>query len=163
MTTATMMLQEMPPVSTLTVKTLFKGDVEVPEEDIVTFAGPLLGFAGLQRFFIYQTEPGPLYWMQALEDEKIAFCLLAPFQAGLDPDLEITGEDVADLGAIGSDDIVVYTLVVLDPDPKLVRTNLRAPILVCTRSHLAKQVVLQDNRLSVRFLLRDLGAKPTGP
>ena len=37
---------------------------------------------GLKRFLIYQTQTGPMFWLQSVEDEKAAFCLLAPFQAG---------------------------------------------------------------------------------
>ncbi len=162
MTTMTLTLKEELAVPIIPVKTLFKGEVPVPEEELTTFVGPLLGFDQLRRFYIYQTDPGPLYWMQAVEDEKVSFCLLAPFQAGLDPDLAITSEDVADIGARSLEDILVLTVVVLDRDPRLTRTNLRAPILVCRTSRMAKQVVLQDARLPIRFYLRDLGAQPVG-
>jgi flagellar assembly factor FliW len=157
----TLMLEE-PTVPTIAITTLFKGEVQVPEEELVSFINPLLGFEHLKRFLIYQTDPGPLYWMQSAEEAKVSFCLLAPFQAGLDPDLEISGEDVADIGARDAEDITVYTVVVLDKDPKQVRTNLRAPILVSRGSRQAKQVVLQDSRLPIRFYLRDLGLKAAG-
>ena len=157
----TMLLEE-PTVTTIAVKTLFQGVMEVPETDLITFISPLLGFDGLRRFLLYQTQPGPLYWLQAVDDEKVSFCLLAPFQAGMDPDLEITGEDVADIGAQHAQDIEVYTVVVLDQNQDDTRTNLRAPILFNSRSHLAKQVVLNDNRLPIRFYLRDLGKTSVG-
>jgi len=51
-------------------------------------------------------------------------------------------------------------MVVLDKDPSQRRTNLRAPILVCRNTRMAKQVVLQDTRLPIKFFLRDL--KPIG-
>jgi flagellar assembly factor FliW len=159
--TTTMTLKE-PTVTTIAVKTLFKGVVEVPEESLISFISPMLGFEKLRRFLIYQTQPGPLYWMQSVEDERTAFCILSPFQAGLDPDFELVGEDVADLGANSPEQLDVFTIVVLDPDPALTRTNLRAPILVGRQSRLAKQIVLNDGRLPIRFFLRDIGAKPTG-
>jgi flagellar assembly factor FliW len=147
-------------VATIQVKTLLKGTVEVPEDKLITFISPLLGFEHLKRFLIYQTQEGALYWLQAVEDSQVAFCLLAPFQAGLDPDLEISGEDVAEIGARDAQDIDVYTIVVLDRDPAQHRTNLRAPILVSRTGNLAKQVVLNDNRLPIKLLLSDL--KPAG-
>ena len=78
----------------------------------------------------------------------------------LDPDIELSSEDVADIGAKDPSDIDVFTMVVLDKDPAQRRTNLRAPILVCRTTRKAKQVVLQDTRLPIKFYLRDL--KPTG-
>lgn len=149
-----------PTVATLTVQTLLKGPVEVAEDQLTTFVTPLLGFPQLKRWLFYQTQSGPSYWIQSVDDPKVSFCVLAPFQAGLDPDIELTGEDVADIGAKDASDIDVYTVVVLDPDPAQRRTNLRAPILVCRATRMAKQVVLQDTRLPIKFFLRDL--KPLG-
>ena len=143
-------------VATLTVSTLLKGPVEVSEDQLTTFVTPLLGFPHLKRWLFYQTQSGPSYWIQSVDDPKVGFCVLAPFQAGLDPDIELNGEDVADIGAKDSSDIDVYTMVVLDQDVTQRRTNLRAPILVCRTTRLAKQVILQDTRLPIKFFLRDL-------
>jgi flagellar assembly factor FliW len=144
------------PAAMITVQTLFKGAVEVEEHQLISFVTPLLGFPHLKRFLIYQTQLGPTYWLQAVDDPKIGFCLLAPFQAGLDPDLELSGDDVADIGAHSPADLDVYNVVVLDANPDQRRANLRAPILVCRSTNLAKQVVLSDTRLPIRFYLRDL-------
>jgi flagellar assembly factor FliW len=143
----------------ISVKTLLKGVIEVPEDRLITFTRPLLGFDSLKRFLLYQTAEGPMYWLQSVEDERTAFCLLAPFLAGLDPDLVITPADAIDIQASGSGDIDVYTVVVLDRDPALVRTNLRAPVLIGRTSGKAKQVVLEDPRLPIRFFLKDLRAR----
>ena len=152
-------LKEPTTVATLTVQTLLKGPVEVAEENLTTFVTPLLGFPQLKRWLFYQTQSGPTYWIQSVEDPKVGFCVLAPFQAGLDPDMELGREDIADIGAKDASDIDVFTMVVLDKDPAQRRTNLRAPILVCRSTRLAKQVVLQDTRLPIRFFLRDLQTK----
>lgn len=152
-------LKEPTTVATLTVQTLLKGPVEVAEENLTTFVTPLLGFPQLKRWLFYQTQSGPSYWIQSVEDPKVGFCVLAPFQAGLDPDIELGREDIADIGAKDASDIDVFTMVVLDKDPNQRRTNLRAPILVCRSTRLAKQVVLQDTRLPIRFFLRDLQPK----
>lgn len=138
------------------VETLMQGTIDVPENQIITFTMPMLGFAHLRRFCIHQTKPGFLYWLQSLEDRTISFCLLAPFSAGLDPDMEITAADVSDIAANGTADIEVYTVVVLAEDQDQIRTNLRAPILVSRTSGKAKQVVLHNTQLPIKFFLRDL-------
>jgi flagellar assembly factor FliW len=138
------------------VETLVKGTVEVRPEQIITFASPLIGFPALRRFVLLSTDKGPLYWLQAIDERDAAFCVLAPFQAGLDPDFTIQPEDLAELDAAAPDQIDVYTMLVLDRDPGRIRTNLRAPILVARKSNRAKQVVLDDPRLPIQFFLRDL-------
>ena len=145
-----------PSLATLTVRTLQKGPVEVASDQLTTLVTPLLGFPALKRWLIYQTESGPIHWMQSVENPRVGFCLLAPFQAGLDPDIEVGSDAVGDLGAQDASDLDVFTMVVLDQDPAKHRTNLRAPILVCRETGLAKQVVLHDARLPVHFFLHHL-------
>jgi flagellar assembly factor FliW len=143
-------------VAMVSVNTLKHGTIDLAEECRITFATPLLGFERLKTFYLYQPTPGPTHWMQSVEEPRVAFCLLAPYQAGLDPQIVIEPGDVSDIAASGVADIQVFTLVVLDRDPNLHRTNLRAPILVGRTSRLAKQVVLGDQRLAIKFFLRDL-------
>jgi flagellar assembly factor FliW len=145
-----------PIVATVTITTMRHGALEVNEDRLIAFSTPLLGFERLKRFHIYQTKPGPTYWMQSVEEVMVAFCMLAPFQAGLDARIVIAAGDVSDIGASGVDDIDVYSLVVLNRDPNKTRTNLRAPILVCRSSKRAKQVVLNDPQLPIQFHLRDI-------
>ena len=147
---------KMSSVSPLTIQTVHGGSVAVTEDQLITVVTPPLGLPHVKRWWLYQTETGPLYWLQSVEDPKLSFCLLAPFQAGLDPDMELGTEEVADIGAEDVSDIDIYTVVVLDRDPTQRRTNLRAPILIGRTAGLAKQVVLSDARLPIRFCLPDL-------
>lgn len=145
-----------PTVATVTITTIRHGVLEVAEDQLISFSTPLLGFERLKRFHIYQAKPGPTYWMQSVDDVTAAFCLLAPFQAGMDARIVIAPGDVTDIGAAGVEDIDLYSLVVLSHDPNKRRTNLRAPILACRSTKRAKQVVLNDPQLPIQFFLRDI-------
>lgn len=142
-------------LTTMRVQTLIKGEIEVPLDAIITFVEPPIGFS-TTRFVILQTTPGPLYWLQGVDDPHVLFCVMAPFEAGLDPDLEIPGECAHELGAADAHELDVFTLVVLDQDPQKTRTNLRAPILVGKTTRLAKQVVLEAQHLPVQFFLHSM-------
>ncbi|GDY13157.1 hypothetical protein LBMAG53_20350 [Planctomycetota bacterium] len=122
------------------------------------FIVPLLGFPKLTRYRLQHPKPGPLWWLESLQQSDVNFCLLAPFSAGLDWDLVIAPDDLADIGAKTVTEVDVFTVVVLHADPAQVRTNLRAPILVCRRSAQAKQLVLNDARLPLRLPLRDINS-----
>lgn len=141
-----------------TVKTLLRGDVEVCEDQLIRMAEPLFGFEHLDEYLIYQTQDGPLSWLQSTQDVNTAFCVLRPFAVGLDPDIEVGTRDISDLGCECLDEIVVYTLVVLMKDAGKSTTNLRAPILVCTKTNLAKQVILEDPALDLRYPLARIAA-----
>jgi flagellar assembly factor FliW len=144
------------PVGTLTIATRRGGSVAVTEDHLITVVTPLLGLPQEKRWWLYQTDRGPFYWLQSLTNPAIQCCLLAPFLAGLDPDMVLGSEEVADIGVEDASDIDIYTMVVLERDLTPARTNLRAPLLVGRTTGLAKQVVLSDARLPIRFCLRDL-------
>lgn len=141
-------------VDTVTVDTLICGPIEVPEDRIITFVTPLLGFPEHEQFIIYQTKPGPLFWLQSVSDKDVAFAVLMPFQVGMDPDYDINAEDLQLLGVEDLQEVSVYSMVTLDADPQKTTTNLRAPILV-GRSR-AVQIVYDNDALDLRFPLSRL-------
>lgn len=143
----------------VTVQTQIAGPREVEASSILRFVTPLLGFDQLERFITFQTQEGPLHWLQSVEDPQVAFCLLEPFAAGMDVDMEINAADAIDIGSVNEAEIEVYTVLVLEKDPAKIRTNLRAPILVCRRTGLAKQLVLSNAKLPIQFHLADLKLK----
>lgn len=138
-----------PSARTLAVATP-QGEVTVAADDVLRFTAPLLGFPDLGRFVLHQAKPGPLWWLQSTERKDVTFCVVQPAALGLDPDYELDADEVIDLGTTDPRELQVWTVVVLAPDPRESRTNLRAPILVCRRTGRAKQVVLNDGRLPVR-------------
>lgn len=143
----------------VTVQTQIAGPREVEASSILRFVTPLLGFDHLERFITFQTQEGPLHWLQSVEDPQVAFCLIEPFAAGMDVDMEISAADAVDIGSVNEAEIAVYTVLVLEKDPAKIRTNLRAPILVCRRTGLAKQLVLSNAKLPIQFHLADLKLK----
>jgi flagellar assembly factor FliW len=141
-------------VAQVTVETLVSGSIEVGEDQIIQFIDPLLGFEHCTSFVLYQTKPGPLFWLQSCEDKQVSFALLTPFDVGLDPDYPINASDLAELGASDVDKVTVYTMVTLADYPKQTVTNLRAPVLVAGNK--AMQLVFDDESLDLRFPLVSL-------
>lgn len=146
--------------SSVRVQTKLRGEIDVEEDAIVEFIEPLIGFDAHRRFIVYQTQEGPVYWLQSVDEVDLCFAVLAPFEVGLDPDMAIGAQDLADIGAESVDDVVVYTMLVLDDDQSKTRTNLRAPVLMGRSSRKAKQVVFQDSALPVQFYLQSLQKGP---
>lgn len=141
------------------VETFNAGILQVQPENIVELVEPLPGLGPDREFLVYRTQPGPLSWWQSTSRADLALCCLEPFAAGLDPDMAIDQASAEAVGASGPDDIVVFTVVVLERDPTQTRTNLRAPILVGRRSGRGLQVVLDDQRLPVKAYLAELVAR----
>lgn len=141
------------------VATFNAGVLEVPPESMVELIEPLAGLGDDREFLVYRTSPGPLSWWQSTARADLALCCLEPFAAGFDPDIAIDPGAAEAIGARGVDDIIVFTLVVLERDPTQTRTNLRAPILVSRSSRKGVQVVLDDPKLPVKAYVADLAAR----
>ncbi|TVR47982.1 MAG: hypothetical protein EA402_00825 [Planctomycetota bacterium] len=141
-------------VTTVSVETLMRGTIEVAEEQIITFVSPLLGFEDQQRFLIYQTKPGPLFWLQSCSNKDVSFAVLMPFAVGLDPDYDLSPAELDILGTSDVAAITVYTMVTLCDDPQQTTTNLRAPILVAGNK--AVQLIYDNEALDLRFPLASL-------
>ncbi|TVR46463.1 MAG: hypothetical protein EA402_02600 [Planctomycetota bacterium] len=141
-------------VANITVDTLIRGPIEVEEDRLISFVAPLLGFEDCQRFLIYQTKPGPLFWLQAVERKEVAFALLMPFAVGLDPDYDISTQDLEELGTTDLGAVSVYTVVTLAADPTQSTTNLRAPILVA--GNRGVQMIYDNEALDLRYPLSAL-------
>lgn len=156
----------MPPVAhaelggTVKVQTLLKGEIEVDDDHTINFIKPMIGFPDTTRYVIFQTETGPLYWLQSLDDPQTCFCVLAPFAAGIDVDMAIGPTEAFALGADSADQIDVYSVVVLGETSETTRTNLRAPILVNGSNGRALQVILEDPNLPIQYPLGVRRAPP---
>jgi flagellar assembly factor FliW len=150
------------PIDRIVVNTLMRGPLEVAARQIVRMVDPLLGFEKLPRWHFFQTQPGPLGWMQSLDDAKVCFCVLQPLTIGLDYDIAIGPQDLSDLDSDDLSAVSVYTIVTLAQAAQETTVNLRAPILVVHDTGLGKQVVLDDARLPVRFPLSKLQRRAAG-
>ncbi|MEK7414461.1 MAG: flagellar assembly protein FliW [Planctomycetota bacterium] len=141
------------------VQTFNVGTLQVPPTSIVQLVEPLLGLGTDLEFLVYRTGPGAMSWWQSVANLQLALCCLEPFAAGLDPDMSIDQAAAEAIGASGPDDIIVFTVVVLDRDPTQIRTNLRAPILVSRSTGKGVQIILDDAEIPVKAYLTELVAK----
>ena len=68
------------------IQTKHFGDVEIAEEDVLTFEYGIPGFDDLTKFVILgKTDvESPFFWLQSLEDSGVAFVISAPFNYGSD-------------------------------------------------------------------------------
>ncbi len=67
------------------------------------------------------------------------------------------------MDSFSQESLDIYTLVVVPQDPKQVRTNLKAPILINPEQRLAKQTILDKSSYPVQFSLAQAepGAEPS--
>lgn len=139
------------------------GEIDVTDEQIITFTHPIIGFPEHRRFVLL---PGPqagvTYWLQSTDDEALAFVLLDPTAVIDGYEVRVGPHELEELAAGGQEDLQVYTLVVVPADPRDARTNLKAPILINARARLGKQTILERSDYPIRFYLQRREGAPHG-
>ena len=134
------------------------GELSVHNDDIINFNEGLLGFENLKQFFI--VDPGDktlILWFQSIDDGKTAFPILEPQVYLPDYRINLLPAEMASLNLKNTADIIVYTALTIPANVKNISANLKAPIIINNKTKNARQIVLQDSKLEIRYpIYKDL-------
>ena len=130
------------------------GEVDVPEEVIITFPSGLLGFPDVKRFTLLNHKPdSPFRFLQAVDEPDLAFVVMNAFELRPDYAPELWEEDQLHLGRPAPGDLDVYVILTIPEDPSRMTANLLGPVFVNRRLRLGKQVVQQNDAYTTRHLV----------
>lgn len=134
------------------IKTTRFGELEVDKKDIINFKEGLLGFDTITKFFV--VDPGDqtlILWLQSVEDAGTAFPIIEPkiFQA--DYSVKLLPAELNSLELEDLNEASVYTILTIPQVVTEMSANLKAPIIINNKTKFARQIVLQDSKLEVRF------------
>lgn len=130
------------------IATKFLGDIEIQEQEIITFEQGLLGLGDIKKFVLLPLEKeSPFVILQSTEQQEIGFVVAYPFVFKEDYVFEISDEDKKDLRVEKEEELITYSIVTLKEPFETSTLNLLAPIVINTAKRYGKQVVLPDNML----------------
>lgn len=136
----------------MNIETKFLGQIEIDEQNILTFETGLPGFLDVHKFVLLPLDADlPLVVLQSVEQQQLGFVLAYPFAFKKDYIFEISEEEKIDLQVEEEEDVIAYTIVTLKETFSESTMNLLAPIIINTKKKLGKQIVLQDSK---RYPLR---------
>lgn len=127
------------------------GLIEIKDSDLVEFPEGILGFGQLRKFVLLDDPNDEIFaWLQSCEEPGIAFPVLEPelFDSAYSPNL--TKSDLTALELKEDRGYRMFTIITIPKDPTQMTANLKAPIIVNVEKRLARQCVLQDNKLAIR-------------
>jgi flagellar assembly factor FliW len=133
------------------IKTTRFGELEVNPNDIVTFSEGLLGFENLKKYFV--VDPGDstlILWLQSTEDEKVAFPIIEPKIFKPDYIAKLLPADLNGLELDSLQNAKLYSILTIPANVTEMSANLKAPVVINSNKKVAKQIVLQDSKLSVK-------------
>ncbi len=147
------------------LKTKYFDNVEVKEEDIITFERGLPGFEDSKRFVVlYKVDnDNPFKWLQSVDNGSLAFVIVQPQVFKDHYEVKIDEHVTSELEIEELSDVIVYSIVTIPEDISQMTANLKAPILINAKKNKGCQLLLEDERYEYRHNiveeLRKLGGK----
>jgi len=132
------------------------GEIEVDEKGIVDFPEGLPGFEDVKKFILLgSSEDSPFRWLQSVDRPELAFVVVNPFLIKKDYDIYIPDNVLGHLGIKNTEDMQVYSIVVVPEDISKMSMNLKAPGIINVKEKMGAQVVLDTDLYGVRKYIFD--------
>ncbi|KOS66665.1 flagellar assembly protein FliW [Lysinibacillus contaminans] len=140
------------------IATKFLGEVEILNEDVLTFPEGIPGFSEVTKFVLLPLDQDlPLALLQATENAELGFVVAYPFVFKADYVFDLSMEDNEVLVAEREEDLVTYAIVTLKEKLSDSTMNLLAPVVINMKKKVGKQLVLSDIKAyPLRFSLSAL-------
>ena len=136
------------------------GEIEIEENQIITLPSGLIGFSEDRRFVIREDEAAsPFRWLQAVDNEVLAFVMIEPHVSISNYELELTQDNLKKLKSESINDLSVFVLVTMAKKMEEVTVNLQGPLLFNLEKRLGLQFIIQDGKYSTRHPLFSENAK----
>jgi flagellar assembly factor FliW len=135
------------------------GVIEVDERQKIKFPVGLFGFESCRDFVILDADRQPFYWLQSLEVQELAFILVNPFLFRPDYELDISDNELEDIGISSPDKALVFSIVTIPADGGPMTANLQGPLVINRERRVGKQAVLADSRWKTKHnIVEELAA-----
>ena len=119
--------------------------VPLEKEVIFTFDKGLPAFEDCREFiFIMEKKLQPFICMQSLEKHNLSFVCVDPFIIAKDYTVRLQENILEAMEVKSQDDIMILTVVTVNPDMTKTTANLMGPIVLNLKTNKAMQVILED-------------------
>ncbi len=132
------------------------GEIEIPDNKIITMIKPILGFESLTKFCLVENEEMlPFLWLQAIEEGSVSFIVVNPKVLFNDYNIEVNKIELAEIEIQDVKSVETYVIATIPDDPMKMSVNLQGPILINTENNFGKQLVLVNSKYQVCHYVMD--------
>lgn len=138
---------------TMKITTKYLGDLTIEKESIIEFSQGLPGFIEEKQFVLLPMEGTPFCILQSVATPAIAFILSDPFVHFPTYEFKLDDEVKDRLKIKEATDVEVFViLTVADPFAQST-ANLKAPVVINSKTKLGKQIILNDPQYETKHHL----------
>lgn len=128
------------------------GVLEINPNETIHFPKGIPGFESCRQFAIFDADDTkPFQWLIDLDNPQTAFVIINPLLFRPDYKPKLFDNDLMEVGYTESDQLAFYAIVTIDDDPKKSTANLQGPLLINLTKKIGKQIVVVDERYSVKY------------
>lgn len=135
------------------------GEIDIPDEKIVTFEQGLMGFENCKKFtIIYDTTKGEetsISWLQSMDHPELAFSMISPFYVMKDYNPIVESEWLEPLGDMNEDNLVIFVLMNIKSDVTKLTANMKAPIIINSETCKGAQLIVENQDYDIRYNIYD--------
>jgi flagellar assembly factor FliW len=136
------------------ISTSYHGDIEIDNQQTLTFNQGIPGFLEETEFVILPlSEAEAFQVLQSIQTKELAFIITDPFQFFLDYDFHLEPQEIEKLQLQQAEDAAVYVLLTMSDSMEKITANLQAPVIINTKQQLAKQVILMNTAYETKHRL----------
>lgn len=136
------------------LNTKYHGTIEYEKKDIIHFEKGILGFEKLREFVLFPAENNNFFSiLHSTEDKDIGFVVASPFEILKSYELNLKDSIIKKLKISKEDDVLILNIVTLNSEIENITVNLKAPIIINIKEKLGEQIVLDNNKYSIKHPL----------
>ena len=142
------------------INTKLFGSIDIDDEKTLHFTNGIIGFPDLKDFaLMYDAEKGEksnIRWLQSLQEPAFAMPVLDPLAVKPDYNPEVEDELLKPIGELNPDEMLVLVTLTVPKDITKMSVNLCAPIVIHTESRKACQIIVDNEKYPVKYMIYDV-------
>ena len=141
------------------VQTKFFGEIDLPEEKIVTLERGLIGLEQYKKYTILydcEKEEANISWFQSVEEPTLALPVIKPWLVKEDYNPVVEDELLTGLGDLTEENLVILLTMTVPDDIKQMSVNLMAPIIINADTRKGTQIVVENADYEVKYKIYDI-------
>lgn len=131
------------------------GTIEIDEKKILDFPEGLPGFENVKKFILLGKleEESPFQWLQSVDSPELAFVIIDPRLIKPDYIVDVDDNEVEILEVKDTNNVLVYSIVVVPEDITAMTANLKAPVLINTENNKGKQIINTNDEYPLKYYI----------
>ena len=141
------------------VKTKFFGEVDPPEEKILTFDRGLIGLSDYKQYTILydvEKEEANICWLQSVDEPTLALPIIKPPIVKPDYNPVVEDELLTHIGELTEENLVIFLTMTVPSDIMQMSVNLKAPIIINADTRKAAQIMVENQDYEVKYKVYDI-------